>query len=58
MVDDDFSLKSFDLTGKVVVITGGASGLGECYTQAVTQVGADVMMEETTSETPTKAIST
>lgn len=44
MVDDDFSLKSFDLTGKVVVITGGASGLGECYTQAVTQVGADVMV--------------
>lgn len=44
MVDDDFSLKSFDLTGKVVVITGGASGLGEYYTQAVTQVGADVMV--------------
>ncbi|MCP8615167.1 SDR family oxidoreductase [Bifidobacterium asteroides] len=50
MVDDDFSLQSFALTGKVVVITGGASGLGEYYTQAVTQVGADVMVVSSTEK--------
>lgn len=50
MLDDDFSLQSFALTGKVVVITGGASGLGEYYTQAVTQVGADVMVVSSTEK--------
>lgn len=50
MVDDDFSLQSFALTGKVVVTTGGASGLGEYYTQAVTQVGADVMVVSSTEK--------
>lgn len=44
MADEDFSLKSFDLTDKVIIITGGASGLGEYYTQAVAQVGADVLV--------------
>ena len=48
MVDEDFSLKSFDLTDKVIIITGGASGLGEYYTQAVTQVEADVLVVSNT----------
>ncbi|WEV47393.1 SDR family oxidoreductase [Bifidobacterium sp. ESL0690] len=38
----DFSIHSFELTDKVVLITGGASGLGKYYTQAVSTVGADV----------------
>lgn len=40
----EFSIDSFNLTGQVVVITGGASGLGQYYTQAVTTVGAKVMV--------------
>lgn len=39
-----FSIHSFELTDRVVVITGGASGLGQYYTQAVSAVGADVFV--------------
>ena len=41
---EEFSLNSFNLTDKVVLITGGASGLGQYYTQAVSKVGADVFI--------------
>ena len=41
---EEFSLNSFNLTDKVVLITGGASGLGQDYTQAVSKVGADVFI--------------
>lgn len=41
---EEFSLDSFALTDKVVLITGGASGLGHYYTQAVSKVGADVFI--------------
>lgn len=34
--------KLFDLTGQVALITGGASGLGYYYTQALVEAGADV----------------
>lgn len=40
----EFSISSFELTDKVVLITGGASGLGRYYTQAVSRVGADVFV--------------
>ncbi|NEG89989.1 SDR family NAD(P)-dependent oxidoreductase [Bifidobacterium aerophilum] len=40
----EFSIHTFELTDKVVLITGGASGLGEYYTQAVSKVGADVFV--------------
>ena len=41
---EEFSLNSFNLTDKVILITGGASGLGQYYTQAVSKVGADVFI--------------
>ncbi|MFT9008550.1 MAG: glucose 1-dehydrogenase [Bifidobacterium sp.] len=44
----DFSIDSFSLRGRVVVITGGASGLGQFYTQAVSKVGADVVVVSST----------
>ncbi|WEV52437.1 SDR family oxidoreductase [Bifidobacterium sp. ESL0704] len=44
----EFSIHSFELTDKVVLITGGASGLGKYYTQAVSAVGADVCVVSAT----------
>jgi 2-dehydro-3-deoxy-D-gluconate 5-dehydrogenase len=44
----DFSIHSFELNDKVVLITGGASGLGKYYTQAVGTVGADVCVVSAT----------
>lgn len=44
----DFSIDSFSLRGRVVVVTGGASGLGQFYTQAVSKVGADVVVVSST----------
>ncbi|KFI46853.1 2-deoxy-D-gluconate 3-dehydrogenase [Bifidobacterium bohemicum] len=43
-----FSIHDFELTDKVVLITGGASGLGKYYTQAVSAVGADVCVVSAT----------
>ena len=33
---------SFDLTGKVAVITGASSGLGEQFAKALSEQGCDV----------------
>ena len=35
-------MSAFDLTGKVAVVTGGAQGLGEAFSQALAEVGARV----------------
>jgi 2-deoxy-D-gluconate 3-dehydrogenase len=32
----------FDLSGKVVLVTGAGSGLGQGFAEAVAEVGADV----------------
>lgn len=40
----DFSLDTFSLTGKTALITGGASGLGQYYTQALSSVGANILV--------------
>lgn len=37
-----FDLNSFDLTGKVVVITGASSGLGAAFAVGFAQAGADI----------------
>lgn len=34
----------FDLTGRVAIVTGGASGLGKYYSQALLDAGADVFI--------------
>lgn len=36
--------KMFDLTGKVALVTGGASGLGQNYTKALSDAGADIFI--------------
>jgi NAD(P)-dependent dehydrogenase (short-subunit alcohol dehydrogenase family) len=38
----DMSLKLFDLTGKVAMVTGSTRGLGEAAAKALAKVGADV----------------
>lgn len=44
MTQEIFSMQQFDLTGKVAIITGGASGLGQYYTKALSTAGADVLV--------------
>ncbi|SCC06242.1 glucose 1-dehydrogenase [Weissella bombi] len=44
MTQETFSMKQFDLTGKVAIVTGGASGLGQYYTKALSTAGADVLI--------------
>lgn len=45
-----FSLDSFKLTNQVAIITGGASGLGQYYTQAFLIAGAKVMVVSRSKE--------
>ncbi|MFJ6413493.1 2-deoxy-D-gluconate 3-dehydrogenase [Terribacillus saccharophilus] len=40
----DFSMKYFDLTGKVAIVTGGSKGLGQGYAVALAKAGADVFV--------------
>lgn len=37
-------LQAFDLTGKVAVVTGGNSGLGEAFARALSEAGAQVVI--------------
>ncbi len=37
-------LDAFDLSGKVAVVTGGNTGLGEAFAKALTQMGANVAL--------------
>ena len=41
---DDFSLDFFNLTGKVAIVTGGNTGLGQGYAVALAKAGADVFV--------------
>ena len=43
-------LDAFDLTGKVAVVTGGNTGLGEAFARALTEVGASVALAARTRE--------
>jgi NAD(P)-dependent dehydrogenase (short-subunit alcohol dehydrogenase family) len=37
-------LRAFDLTGKVAVVTGGNTGLGEAFARALSEAGANVVI--------------
>lgn len=53
-------LDAFDLTGKVAVVTGGNTGLGEAFARALSEVGAGVAIAARTrdrSETVAQEIS-
>lgn len=41
---DKFNMNKFDLTGKVAVITGGNTGLGQGYAIAMAEGGADIFI--------------
>ncbi|QWC85858.1 3-oxoacyl-ACP reductase FabG [Nocardioidaceae bacterium] len=44
MTDQMSTLQMFDMTGKVVVVTGASSGLGVAFARAFAEAGADVAL--------------
>ena len=45
-------LAMFDLSGKVAIITGGCSGLGITFSEALTEAGADIVVADVLVGTP------
>ena len=45
-------LAMFDLSGKVAVVTGGCSGLGFAFTEALAEAGADIVIADVIVGTP------
>ncbi len=45
-------LARFDLSGKVAVVTGGCSGLGTAFSEALAEAGADIVVADVIVGTP------
>ena len=41
---DNFSMNFFRLDGKVAIVTGGNTGLGQAYAVALAKAGADLVI--------------
>ena len=46
------NLSRFDLTGKVAVVTGGCSGLGAGFADALSEAGANIVLADVMTDTP------
>jgi 3-oxoacyl-[acyl-carrier protein] reductase len=48
---EEFSAKGlFDLTGRTIIVTGGAVGIGKVYSKALGEVGANVVIADVAAE--------
>ena len=48
-MEDELNAKSlFDLSGRTVIVTGGAVGIGKVYSRALGEVGANVVIADIT----------
>lgn len=47
----DFSTEMFCLKGKRAIVTGGNSGLGQTFSYALAQAGADIFVPSITDHT-------
>ena len=43
-MQDKFSLDFFNLNGKVAIVTGGNTGIGMAYAEALAKAGADLLV--------------
>ena len=41
---NDFSMDFFSLKGKNAIVTGGCSGLGQCFSLALAKAGANIFV--------------
>ncbi len=46
------NLKFFDLSGKVAIVTGGGSGLGLSFCEALAEAGADIVQADIVADQP------
>jgi len=47
---DNPSADMFDLTGKVAIVTGGASGIGRAIAEGLSQAGSSVVIADSDND--------